>query len=97
MIDDMIKQLELSKEELENIGFTEKYEAADRDNPERTYYTIPTTNAEFIYNVGCEPYKLYFRTKIGDAYNSNWLDITKIAELYILLSCFQVKYNFIMF
>jgi len=92
----MIKQLKLSKEELESIGFTENYEPADKDNSERTYFTIATTNAEFIYNVGCDPYKWYFRTKIADVYNSNWLDITKVGELYILLSSFRVKYSFIM-
>lgn len=95
---DMRKQLELTKEELEAIGFIEQYVAADTidgtPNEGRTWYTMPVTNAEFIYNVNHAPYKWHFRTMIGDGYNSNWLDIAKLPELYIVLSSFQA--NFIM-
>lgn len=94
----MRKQLELTKEELEAIGFIEQYVAADTidgtPNEGRTWYTMPVTNAEFIYNVNHAPYKWHFRTMIGDGYNSNWLDIAKLPELYIVLSSFQA--NFIM-
>lgn len=96
----MEDQLELSQHELEAIGFRGHYAAADdvhpEQNPARVWYSIPVTNAEFIYNVENAPYKWYFRTKVGDAYNSNWLNIQKLPELYMLLSCFKAQYNLIL-
>lgn len=94
------QQLELTKEQLERIGFKENHSPADSvypiEQPARVWYSIPVLNAEFIYNVDHAPHKWYFRTKIGDGYNSNWLDIAKAPELYVLLMCFQAKYNLIM-
>jgi hypothetical protein len=97
-----MKQLELSVYELDAIGFVGKYLPADDLNESRVYYSIPITNGEFYYNVGnAEPvgdtYKWYLRTIHGEGYNYIHLNIEKLPELYILLSCFQAKYNFHMF
>jgi hypothetical protein len=93
-------QLELTKEQLERIGFKENYSPADRIDgapvTARTWHSIPVVNAEFIYNVDYAPYKWYFRSEVGDGYNWNWLDIGKAPELFVLLMCFQAKYNLIM-
>lgn len=98
------KQLELSQQELEAIGFTGKYYPANKDEPARVCYSIPVINGEFIYNKIGEfkssednaPYKWYLKTTIGDAANYSWLDIGCIEELYMLLSCFRVRFKFIM-
>ena len=96
-MNELRKQLELSKEDIEAIGFIEQHAPADSvegiTSPARTWYAIPVTNAEFIYNVGQGHYKWYFRTKIGECYNSNHLDIAKLPELYVVLSSFQAKFN----
>lgn len=101
----MSKQLQLTAHELDAIGFTGKYLPADENEPSRTYYTIPVTNGEFIFNNSGEfkhsednaPYKWYLKTKIGDAANYNWLNIERVEELYMVLSCFRVKYNLVIF
>jgi hypothetical protein len=101
----MDKQLELSTRELEAIGFISHYLLADNDSPSRVYYTLPVTNGEFIYNKSGEfrhsednaPYKWYLKTTTGDAANYILLNIGRVEELYIVLSCFRVKYNLVMF
>ena len=94
---DRVKQLELSVHELEAIGFTGNYSPADPDNPSRVYYSIPILNGEFLYNVENAPHKWYFRNNNGEGYNNNWLNIRKLPELYILLSCFNAKYKLVIF
>lgn len=101
----METQLELTTEELDAIGFACKRYPADEDEPVRVCYTMPVTNGEFIYNASGEfrhdennaPYKWYLKTSTGDAANYIWLNIERIEELYIVLSCFRVKYNLVMF
>jgi hypothetical protein len=101
----MNKQLDLSLPELDAIGFTGIYLPADDNEPARTYYSIPVTNGEFVYNKSGEfrhsednaPYKWYLKTTVGDAVNYIWLDIGRVEELYIVLSCFRVKYNLVIF
>jgi hypothetical protein len=94
------QQLELTKEQLELIGFKENHSPADTVDgtpiAARTWFSMPILNAEFIYNVGHAPYKWYYRSRVGEGSNSNWLDIGKPAELYVLLMCFQAKYNLVM-
>jgi hypothetical protein len=98
-------QLELSTQELEAIGFIPKYLSADKDDASRVYYTLLVTNGEFIYNKSGEfrhsevnaPYKWYLKTAIGDSANYIWLNIERAEELYIVLSCFRVKYNLVIF
>lgn len=94
---DQGKQLELSQHELEAIGFIGHYSPADKDNVARVFYSIPVLNGEFYYNVDNAPYKWYFRNNNGEGYNYNWLNIQKLPELYILLSCFNAKYNLVIF
>jgi hypothetical protein len=99
------KQLELSQHELEAIGFMGHYAPADTiydiagkvNNPARVWYSIPVTNGEFIYNVDNDPYKWYLKTKIGDACNYNLLNIERVEELYMVLSCFRAMYNLVIF
>lgn len=99
----MSKQLELSKDELDAIGFTRTYYPADENETERVSYTVPVVNGQFIYNYSGEfkhgennaPYKWYLKTVIGDAANYIWLNIETVGELYIALSCFRVKYNLV--
>lgn len=101
----MSKQLELSIKELEAIGFTGKHYPADKDEPSRVCYTLPVINGEFIYNQIGEfkdneskaQYKWYLKTTTGEAANYIWLNIERVEELYIVLSCFRVKYNMVVF
>jgi len=96
-------QLELTTHELEAIGFTGHYLPANNENPSRVYYALPVTNGEFIYNKAGEfkhsednaPYKWYFKTVLGDACNYISLNIERVEELYMVLSCFRVKYNLV--
>jgi hypothetical protein len=98
------KQLELSQHELEVIGFTGKHYPADEDEPARVCYSIPVINGEFIYNkIGeykdrstKEQYKWCLKNTTGEAANYIWLNIERVEELYIVLSCFRVKYNLVM-
>jgi hypothetical protein len=97
-----MKQLELTVEPLDAIGFTCNYSPADDLNHASYYYSIPVTNGEFIYNIGNDDaigdgYKWYLKTIHGDGYNYILLNIERVEELYIILSCFRVKYNLIIF
>lgn len=97
---DMKKQLELTTKQLEDVGFTGKHYPADENEPTRVCYSLPVVNGEFIYNergeYGQGAYKWFLKTTIGDAANYSWLDIGCIEELYTLLSCFRVRFKFIM-
>lgn len=99
------QQLELTTEELDAIGFKRHEAPADNDEPERVYYTIPVINGVFIYNMSGEfkhsegnaPHKWYLKITTGDAANYTWLNIERVEELYVVLSCFRVKYNLVIF
>jgi hypothetical protein len=91
------KQLELTVEELDAIGFTRHEAPADNDEPTRVYYAIPVLNGEFIYNIGNYPYKWYFRNRNGAGCNNNWLDINHVAQVYTLLQTFKAKFNLVIF
>jgi hypothetical protein len=91
------KQLELTVDELAAIGFTRHKALADKNEPDRVYYTIPVLNGEFVYNVGNYPYKWYFRNRNGEGSNNNWLDINHIAQVYTLLQAFKAKFNLVIF
>lgn len=93
----MNKQLELSQHGLEAIGFTGHYLPECALGDARIYYSLPVTNGEFIYNVDNQPHKWYLKTAIGDVCNHIWLNIERVEELYMVLSCFRVQYNLVIF
>jgi len=93
----MSNQLELSQHELEAIGFKGHYAPPERYEGSRVWYSIPFFNGEFLYNVENAPFKWYMRNNNGSGTNNNLLDITKLAELYVILSCFKVEYNPVIF
>lgn len=90
-----MKQLNLTKKELKNIGFKEYKGKGDETNTARTYFKIETINGYFYYNPEEIEYKWYHKTIIGDIANSVHLDIRNTIELYVTLQCFKVKFNLI--
>lgn len=94
-----MKQLELSSDELLEIGFKKK--VINEPNPynptiskERVIYEIPCINGCFYYNENEPEYRWYHKTIIGDASNHIQLNIEKKEELFLLLLCFRVNFNY---
>jgi len=86
-------QLQLTKEELERIGFKRSRIEGDEMNPPVIVWDIPTRNGFFRYNEDQPEYKWYHVTKTGDGYNFVHLDISKKPELMMVLLIFRVKYK----
>lgn len=89
-----MKQLKLSNNHLARIGFKEKHYLADEFNSEKTTFEIDTINGCFYYNLREDGYRWYHKTSLGDTFNHIHLNIESLSELFIVLSCFRVKYNF---
>jgi len=94
-----MKQLELTKNELLIIGFKEKtinesnlYDSTI--SKERIIFEIPCINGCFYYNKMETEYKWYHKTIIGNTANYIHLNIEKKEELFLLLLCFRVKFNY---
>ena len=90
-----MEQLELTKEELDNIGFKKFSSIPDAYNPERDVYKIETLNGYFYYNPSplINKYKWYHKTIVGDTANDVHLDITSKAELFVILRAFKCEFN----
>lgn len=97
-----MKQLKLSEEQLLDIGFTKRecptIEPTE-DEPfgivSKTLYEIPTINGCFYCNNAEDTYVWYHKTLIGKTANFVNLSIPNGPTLFILLSAFNVKFNFI--
>tara|TARA_R110000787_G_scaffold268455_1_gene374946 strand:- start:9 stop:290 length:282 start_codon:yes stop_codon:yes gene_type:complete len=92
-----MEQLELTKEELDNIGFKKFSSIPDADNPKRDVYKIETLNGYFYYNPSSllKTYKWYHKTIIGNTANDLHLDITKKPELFVILQSFKCDFNIV--
>jgi len=90
-----MEQLQLTESELLEIGFKKNKSISDEMNEERVFFKIPTLNGYFYYNQNENKYTWYHKTIIGEVANDVHLDISKKPELFILLSCFNVKFNLI--
>jgi hypothetical protein len=91
-----MRQLELTKEELENIGFKKYLSVPNEGDKEREVYKIETLNGYFYYNPLEESYKWYHKTIIGEFSNHILLDITQKPVLFSILQAFQVDFNMCM-
>lgn len=92
-----MKQLQLPTEKLLKIGFEKKiYRYMDIYSKKRkkVIYEIPCVNGCFYYNEKETEYKWYQRITIGNHHNYIHLNIEKIEELYTVLLCFNVKFNY---
>lgn len=89
-----MNQLKLKQKELLAIGFEEAKSVGDEMNKARTYFKINTANGCFYYNPKEDIYTWYHAT-IGKHGNDVHLDITKRAELFVLLACFKCKFNLV--
>jgi hypothetical protein len=99
-----MKQLKLSKEHLQKIGFIEKIYPATPveegccptiENEEQITYEIPCLNGVFYCNINEDNYVWYHKTIIGQSANFVNLDITHLANLFTVLSAFKVKFNLV--
>ena len=91
----MKPQLQIPIEELLAIGFQKQTSVADELNPERSYYEIRCFNGCFYCNPDYEKYKWYQKIVIDKYSNDINLNITSKPELFLLLNCFNVKFNLI--
>ena len=89
-------QLHLENIELEKIGFVKHISDKDDMNHEREYFKIDTINGCFYYNPKQDIYTWYHKTVVGNNANDVLLNITHRAELFTVLSCFNVDYNLIL-
>lgn len=94
-----MKQLELTPDELFEIGFEKKI--IDEPDPydstlskKRIIYEIPCLNGCFYYNDMDTEYKWYYKTVIGETANYIHLNIERKTELFLLLLFFRVKFNY---
>lgn len=89
-----MEQLKLTKKELRKIGFTKKIYPGDDYSPiERITYEIETINGCFYYNMDDDKYRWYHKTIFEERSNHIHLNIERLPELFMVLSCFKVKYN----
>ena len=88
-----MKQLQLTENELLEIGFKKRVSKANKMNPSKAFFKIPTVNGCFYFNPNKKVYVWYHKTVIGNTSNYIHLDITSKPELFTLLSCFKVKFN----
>ena len=96
----MSKQLKLTEQELEAIGFVRKeYFDRDESDPDRSrirvIYEINGLNSKFYCNLNEENYAWYYETVIGSSSNGMHLNIVFRPELFIILSAFNINYKFI--
>jgi hypothetical protein len=89
----IMKQLKLTRQELDQIGFYKAMSIGDEMNPSREYYKIDTLNGFFYYNPDESENVWYHQTIIGDRSNHVHLNIHKKPQLFTLLQCFRVKIN----
>jgi len=94
-----MEQLKLISDELLKIGFEKKI--INEPNPynsnifrERIIYEISCINGCFYYNENESEYRWYLKTIIGVGANYIHLNIEKREELFLLLLCFRVKFNY---
>jgi len=90
-----MNQLKLTNKELLEIGFEESQSKGDKMNEARTYFKIKTVNGYFYYNPKEGIYTWYHKTIIGNVSNDIQLDLTRKAELFVLLACFRVKFKMV--
>ena len=90
-----MQQLKLSTKELKEIGFKECNVDADKMNLAKNYFKLETINGYFYYNPEQDKYAWYHKTIISDVSNDVHLDITNKPELFVLLRCFNTKFNII--
>ena len=89
-----MNQLKLSPDDLIEIGFEKHIYPKGTDNKEKITYEIPCINGCFYCNMEDSVYVWYQKIIIGDMFNFINLDINRIEELLLILSCFKVKFNF---
>jgi ssDNA-specific exonuclease RecJ len=90
-----MKQLKLTNQELKSIGFKKCQSEADEMNFSSFYFKVKTINGYFYYNPTQEVYTWYHKTIIGDTANDVHLDVTKKAELFVLLQCFKAEFKLV--
>lgn len=90
-----MNQLKLTDKELIGIGFKECKSEADKMNEAKTYFKLETINGYFYYNPKQKRYTWYHKTIIGNLNNDIHLDISKRPELFVLLRCFNAKFNLV--
>ena len=90
-----MEQLKLTNKELESIKFKAYIIEGDEMNLDRECFKIETLNGYFYYNPHELVYTWYHKTVIGDVSNHVHLDITKKAELFVLLQCFRADFKLI--
>ena len=90
-----MRQLQLTKSELLEIGFKKCKSEGNEMNPAKTYFKLETINGYFYYNPKQDKYTWYHKTILGDVSNHVHLDITKKPELFVLLNCFRAYFNLV--
>tara|TARA_R110000822_G_scaffold74863_1_gene179825 strand:- start:14597 stop:14872 length:276 start_codon:yes stop_codon:yes gene_type:complete len=88
-----MEQLDLKSNELDSIGFERMICKSDEMNPARDIFKINTINGYFYYNPSQDVYKWYHKTIIGETANDVHLDITKKAELFVILQSFKCEFS----
>lgn len=88
-----MEQLILSHDELIKIGFERIVYPETPLNSEKVCYEIPCMNGVFYFNSTDKTYKWYHRVDMLCGSNHTLLDITNAPSLFMILSCFKVKFN----
>lgn len=94
---DSVSQLELTPNELLQIGFKKVIYNSDVLNPTKIVYEIPCVNGCFYFNQKEKKYTWYHKLVLGSITHYTHLHINGVPELYIVLSSFRVKFNTIIF
>lgn len=89
-----MKQLELTKQQLEQMGFIKKIIPADEMNKEIVQYRLKFINGYFAYKENID-YRWYCTTKVFRGVNSVSLNIQSFDRLFTVLSTFKIKYNYL--
>ena len=90
-----MEQLKLTTKHLSKIGFIKKIYPKDVMNKKRIVYEIRCLNGRFCYIPDEPEYRWYHTCIIGAGYNHTHLDIERLPTLFMVLSCFRVKYNLV--
>ena len=88
-----MEQLNLTVKHLLKIGFVKKIYPKNELNKRIIVYEIPCINGYFSYNPREPKYRWYHTTMVGSGFNHICLNIERVPELFLVLSCFRVKYN----
>uniref|UniRef100_A0A6H1ZRL0 Uncharacterized protein n=1 Tax=viral metagenome TaxID=1070528 RepID=A0A6H1ZRL0_9ZZZZ len=89
-----MEQLKLTAKHLSKIGFTKRIYKHGM-NLENIVYEIPCLNGCFYYNKNQSIYRWYQKIVIGENANHINLNIKSLPELFMILSCFRIKYNLV--